>query len=66
VSGLTCSEFVEMVTAFLDSALDGDTERRFVTHISTCPGCDRYLNQFLQTIHVLGDLPAMHLPAAST
>ena len=62
MSRLTCREFVDMVTAFLDSALDAETERRFVTHIPTCAGCERYLDQVRQTIRVLRDLPEQRLP----
>lgn len=58
---LTCQEFVELVTTFLDGELDQDTERRFVDHLADCPGCDVYLDQFRQTISVLGELPAESL-----
>ena len=54
---MTCAEFVELVTAFLDGALDSDTEARFVEHLALCPGCDTYLEQFRQTIDALGELP---------
>ncbi len=59
---MRCNEFVELVTAFLDAALDAETERRVVDHLPTCDGCERYLEQFLQAVHVLGDLPAEGLP----
>lgn len=62
MSDLECREFVELVTAFLDGALDEEAERRFVDHIAQCDGCDRYLDQFRQTISSLGDLPADKLP----
>ena len=61
VSDLTCVEFVELVTAFLDGALDPITERRLVDHLPNCVGCERYLDQFRQTIHTLGDLPPQSL-----
>lgn len=54
---LNCDEFVELVTAFLDGALDPDTEARFVGHLADCPGCETYLEQFRQTIEALGELP---------
>jgi anti-sigma factor RsiW len=63
VSSLTCREFVEMVTAFLDSALDQEAVGRFVAHIPACDGCGRYLEHVRQTIRALGDLPARPLPA---
>jgi anti-sigma factor RsiW len=54
---VTCAEFSEVVAAFLDDALDDDAERRFVGHIPTCEGCERYLAQLRQTIAMLADLP---------
>ena len=56
MSSLTCAEFVELVTAYLDGALDRDTEGRFVDHATRCEGCERYLDQFRETIRLLGEL----------
>jgi anti-sigma factor RsiW len=53
---LRCGEFVELVTAFLDAALDTETEQRFTHHLAACPGCAPYLDQIRRTIHALGDL----------
>jgi predicted anti-sigma-YlaC factor YlaD len=55
---LDCDEFVELVTAYLDGALDETTVTRFVDHVAVCDGCERYLDQFRQTIHSLGEQPA--------
>jgi anti-sigma factor RsiW len=63
VNGLNCDEFVELVTAFLDGALDPATERRFVDHLAACDGCDRYLDQLRRTVRELGELPPGELPA---
>ena len=54
-------DFVELVTAYLDGALDPDTERRFAEHLAECDGCDRYLEQIRTTIDALGHLPAQRL-----
>ena len=51
---LTCEEFVELVTDYLEGALDRDTEERFVRHAGDCPGCDTYLEQFRETIRLAG------------
>ena len=53
---MDCDEFVELVTAFLDGALDEGTEQRFVEHLADCPGCDTYFEQFRRTIDTLGTL----------
>jgi anti-sigma factor RsiW len=54
---MTCAEFVELVTAYLEGALDSDTEQRFVEHIAVCEGCDRYVQQIHETVTQLGRLP---------
>jgi anti-sigma factor RsiW len=54
---MDCSELVELVTAFLDGALEPDDEARFVEHLAICEGCERYLDQFRVTITQLGELP---------
>ena len=54
MTALTCAEFVELVTSFLEDALDAGAEHRFVEHISTCEGCESFLDQFRQTIRLLG------------
>lgn len=63
MSGMTCQELVELVTAYLDGALDADTERRFVGHLSSCDGCVRYLGQIEETIQIVGRVSEENLPA---
>jgi anti-sigma factor RsiW len=58
---LNCDEFVELVTAYLDDALDDATRGRFEEHLAACTGCERYLDQIRATIAQLGRLPADHL-----
>jgi anti-sigma factor RsiW len=54
---MTCEEFVELVTAYLEDQLPADQRSEFEEHLSLCPGCDRYLVQFRTTISLLGQLP---------
>lgn len=61
MTDLDCNEFVELVTAYLDRSLDAETEQRVVDHLALCDGCERYLDQFRQTIRVLGELPSERL-----
>jgi anti-sigma factor RsiW len=63
MSELTCAEFVELVTAYLERALPAEVEARFVEHLAACEGCERYLEQFRDTIRRLGSLPPESLPA---
>jgi hypothetical protein len=53
---LGCEELVELVTDYLDGALDRDTEARFVLHATSCTGCATYLQQFRDTIAAIGTL----------
>ncbi|MFL5618022.1 MAG: anti-sigma factor family protein [Gemmatimonadaceae bacterium] len=54
---LTCKEFVELVTDYLEGALPKVERRRFEEHLSSCPYCITYLDQMRQTIRALGRLP---------
>jgi anti-sigma factor RsiW len=54
---MTCQELVELVTAYLDDTLPPDQRRAFDEHLALCPGCERYLTQFQQTIALVGELP---------
>ena len=58
---LTCEEFVELVTAHFEGALDPETERRFIAHLAECEGCHRYLDQMRITVRTLGELPPQSL-----
>jgi len=53
-ASLTCEEFVELVTEHLEGTLDPETEDRFVQHARDCPGCDVYLEQFRDSIRLVG------------
>ena len=54
---MTCAEVVELVTAFLDGALDPGTEQRFVEHLASCDGCATYVEQMRRTIAEVGEVP---------
>ncbi|WP_310529344.1 zf-HC2 domain-containing protein [Nocardioides sp.] len=57
MADLTCQEFVELVTDYLEGALDEDTTTRFEQHLASCPGCETYLNQMKETASRLGEIP---------
>jgi anti-sigma factor RsiW len=54
---LDCNQLVELVTDFLEGALDPGTERRVIDHLAECDGCGAYLDQIRQTVRALGQLP---------
>jgi anti-sigma factor RsiW len=47
---LTCRELVELVTDFLEGALDAADRTRFEAHLRGCQGCRAYLGQMRGTI----------------
>jgi anti-sigma factor RsiW len=51
---LTCQEFVELVTAYLERTLPEPEIARFEAHLGECPWCDRYLAQMRETIRLVG------------
>jgi putative zinc finger protein len=57
---ITCQEFVEMVTDYMEQVLLPEIRSQFEKHADNCPGCDIYLNQMRQTIdmlHMIADEP---------
>ena len=60
---MTCQEFVELVTEYLDGALGHPDAVRFEEHLSLCPGCETYLEQIRLTISEVGRLEEDDLSA---
>ena len=63
MADLTCQDFVELVTDYLEDALDEDTVRRFEEHLARCPGCETYLSQMKETASRVGEIPVESLSA---
>lgn len=62
---ISCQELVELVTDYLEGALEPADLRRFDEHIATCGKCTDYLAQLRQTIEATGRItPADLSPAA--
>jgi anti-sigma factor RsiW len=51
---MNCNELVELVTAYLDDALDPQTRAHVEEHLAECDGCVHYLQQFRDTVRILG------------
>ncbi len=45
---------VELVTLYLEGALDAAVHTRFEQHLQQCDGCADYLEQFRITLHTVG------------
>jgi predicted anti-sigma-YlaC factor YlaD len=53
---LACQELVEIVSNYLEGALQEADRERFDAHLEICEGCRRYLDQMRTTIRVVGAL----------
>jgi anti-sigma factor RsiW len=62
VEELSCQELVELVTAYLENALEPAERARFEAHLRGCDGCRNYLGQMRLTIATLGTLPSETIP----
>ena len=47
---LTCREAVELITAYLEAALDEHERALVADHLAACANCTRYLEQMRQTV----------------
>jgi anti-sigma factor RsiW len=59
---LACQQVVELVTEYLDGAMEPARRARFERHLAGCDGCTAYLEQFRTTIAVVGRLGASDVP----
>ena len=60
---LPCQELVELITRYLENQLPPGESVRFEAHLAACRSCLRYLDQFRQTVQLLGRLPAESIPS---
>ena len=47
---ITCADAVELVTDYLENALDAGDLVRFEAHLATCEGCSTFLLQIQTTV----------------
>ncbi|OGO59529.1 MAG: hypothetical protein A2V85_09240 [Chloroflexi bacterium RBG_16_72_14] len=60
---MPCSELVELVTEYLDEAVDARLRARIDDHLRLCEGCRSYLDEMRATLETLGRIPRdTHLP----
>jgi anti-sigma factor RsiW len=53
---LTCRQFVDLVTEYLEGGLSPADRARFEAHLRGCHGCNAYLEQMRTTIAMAGRL----------
>ena len=60
---MSCRELVQLITAYLEGALEAVDRMRFEAHLALCPGCETYLEQMRLTVRLLGSLREEDVPA---
>lgn len=53
---LTCREVVELLSDYLDGALDPATRSHVEAHVADCDGCSMMLDQLRETVRRTGEL----------
>ncbi len=61
--GISCREFVELVTEYLEGSMPHALRARFDAHVSGCEGCAAHLDQMRQTLRLTGVLREESVPA---
>ena len=68
VEHLTCQQFVEVLTDYLEGALEPGERGELERHLVICRGCSNYAEQMRSTIGLLsrlGDPPAAEPPSGA-
>jgi anti-sigma factor RsiW len=63
VETLSCQELVELVTDYLEGALEERDTSAFESHLEGCDGCTGYVEQLRATIQVAGAIDLDDLSA---
>ncbi|HET7487038.1 MAG TPA: zf-HC2 domain-containing protein [Acidimicrobiales bacterium] len=61
---LVCRQAVELLTDWLEGALEPAEAARFEAHLAACDACTAYLAQIRDLLEALGHLPPERLPPA--
>lgn len=59
---LSCQELVELITEYLEDALDADRRAAFEEHLAICPPCRGYLREIRVTAQTAGSLNESDIP----
>lgn len=52
-----CERIVELITDYLEDALDPGARARFEAHLAICPPCVEYVGQIRTTLRLVGNVP---------
>ena len=54
---ITCHQLVELVTEYLEEAMEPAEQAQLEQHLAGCRPCRHYLDQMRRTIQTVGHLP---------
>jgi anti-sigma factor RsiW len=60
---ITCRELVQLVSDYIEGALEHADRARFEAHLELCDGCSAYVDQMRKTIAMVGGLREDDIPA---
>lgn len=58
VEHLTCREFVEVLTDYLEDAVEPGVRAEIERHLVICRGCSNYVEEMRSTVGLLGRMAA--------
>jgi anti-sigma factor (TIGR02949 family) len=61
---LTCKEFLQELTDYLDSTVDAELRHKLEAHINECPNCFVILDTTQKTIKVYKGMQPQEIPEA--
>ena len=56
IDEMACNELVEVVTEYLEGTIGDEDRQRLEAHLTECPYCFDYVEQFRETIEATGEL----------
>jgi anti-sigma factor RsiW len=60
---LTCKEFLNEVSDYLDEGIDAELRAKLETHITECPNCWVIVDTMRKTIQIYKGMDAYSIPA---
>jgi anti-sigma factor RsiW len=61
-TGIACRDLLELLSGYIDGALDPGTTAAIDAHIAGCDGCTSVLDEFRRTIALTGELREEQVP----
>ena len=59
---ISCQEVVELVTDYLEGAMEPELVARFEHHLTLCDGCVWYVDQIRMTVEAVGRIGEEDVP----